>query len=49
MGKHKKTHMTSHLEDENEDVNADATANAKMKIVSENANSLAATWENLNK
>jgi hypothetical protein len=47
MGKHKKTHMTSHLE--NEDVNADATANAKMKIVSENADSLASTWERLNK
>jgi hypothetical protein len=49
MGKHKKSHMTSHLENENVNENADATANAKMKIVSENANSLAATWENLNK
>ena len=49
MGKHKKSHMTSHLENENEDVNAGATGNAKMKIVSENADSLASTWEKLNK
>jgi uncharacterized protein YdaU (DUF1376 family) len=49
MGKHKKSHMTSHLENENEDVNAVATGNAKMQIGNENANSLASTWENLNK
>jgi hypothetical protein len=41
--------MTSHLENENEDANAVETGNAKMKIVSENADSLASTWEKLNK
>ena len=37
------------MENENEDVNAVETGNAKMKIVSEDADSLAITWEKLNK